>query len=55
MNGNKFYYYHECIIDELKDKNIPKLKEGENTYIQKIYWINGKDSVTDEYIRTSVQ
>jgi hypothetical protein len=47
--GDKFYYYTSCYTQNIRTNELPKLKENENTYTQKVYWINGRDSLTKEY------
>lgn len=48
-NGNKFYYYLNCTDKSNIPAKMRKLKDNE-VYAQKYYWVNGKDSLTNEFV-----
>ena len=52
--GNKMYYYNDCDPKYSLPKNLPKLKEQQQ-YVQKYYWTNGKDSLTNEFTVAGVE
>lgn len=46
--GNKIYYYDDYRKGTVLPKNLPKLKVQE-VYVQKYYWTNEMDSITNEF------
>jgi hypothetical protein len=48
IKGNMIFYFYECAKNTSPPKNLPKLEDG-FFYAQKHYWVNGKDSMSNEY------
>lgn len=46
--SNKFYYYYDYKKGSVLPKDLPELKMQE-IYVQKYYWTNNKDSITNDF------
>jgi hypothetical protein len=51
QSQNKFYYYLKCNYDSLPN-NLPSLDKPGQIYVQKLFWINGKDSITNDFLKS---